>query len=357
MAANLTVTGSTNLATTFTSTLNAVTINATNINGTLNGPVNVGAGMIQFATNAPSPSNAIPFALSYTAGNATIQSFGPIAIVANTDTSPLNNTEGVAIMAGVNLSGVSSVAGVWISESVFNWKGSTVVTAANYNNYAPSLRGDGASGTWGINVSGTAFSTGMLTGAAHTNGSDGWFRSVGQSGWYSDTYGVGIYATQAGQVSTYNGATFTASRVYNAVWNDIADFLEFDAGEIVGDVQYGYVYITNERAGGKVTTADRYASPGLIGIASDTFGFGVGRKDDSVPQLPIAIGGIVLAKIDRLYPAGTALTSHKDGGLTKARWYTRMLHPERVVATFHRKESRAQWNGIEVNSRHWVKVK
>lgn len=37
-----------------------------------------------------------------------------------------------------------------------------------------------------------------------------WFRSQGATGWYSESYAVGIYATEAGNVRTYNGANFIA---------------------------------------------------------------------------------------------------------------------------------------------------
>lgn len=50
-----------------------------------------------------------------------------------------------------------------------------------------------------------------LSGApAYTNGTDGWWRSDGQAGWYNSTYAVGIYATEAGNVRTYNSANFIA---------------------------------------------------------------------------------------------------------------------------------------------------
>ena len=64
------------------------------------------------------------------------------------------------------------------------------------------------------NSAGSASSAGRLTGPAATNGSDGWFRSDGQAGWYSQTYAVGIYATEGGKVRTYNGASFSASAFY-----------------------------------------------------------------------------------------------------------------------------------------------
>ena len=50
-----------------------------------------------------------------------------------------------------------------------------------------------------------------LTTNAQQNGSDGWWRSTGQAGWYSSTYAVGIWATEAGNVRTYNGANFIAA--------------------------------------------------------------------------------------------------------------------------------------------------
>jgi hypothetical protein len=48
------------------------------------------------------------------------------------------------------------------------WK--TVLTNTNYTNYSPSLTGGGASGTWGISVTG---SSGSTTGSAATSGSAG----------------------------------------------------------------------------------------------------------------------------------------------------------------------------------------
>lgn len=58
----------------------------------------------------------------------------------------------------------------------------------------------------------SASSAVKLDGAnAFTNGTDGWFRSNGAAGWYSNTYDVGIYATEAGNVRTYNGANFISA--------------------------------------------------------------------------------------------------------------------------------------------------
>ena len=57
----------------------------------------------------------------------------------------------------------------------------------------------------------TAYANRLSGAPAYTNGSDGWWRSDGQAGWFNATYAVGIYATEAGNVRTYNGANFIAA--------------------------------------------------------------------------------------------------------------------------------------------------
>ncbi len=99
--------------------------------------------------------------------------------------------------------GIDSTWNSWIA----------ILTAADIPSYAPSLTGAGASGTWSI----TSASANALNGPAHTNGVDGWFRSSGQAGWYNESYSVGIYATEGGNVRTYNGASFISGGNLSAV--------------------------------------------------------------------------------------------------------------------------------------------
>lgn len=51
--------------------------------------------------------------------------------------------------------GAASSTVCWSAPKLLSF-GSVVLTAANYNSYAPTLTGTGASGTWGINVTGSA---------------------------------------------------------------------------------------------------------------------------------------------------------------------------------------------------------
>ena len=94
---------------------------------------------------------------------------------------------------------------------------------------AVRYREGGTWGSWSKIYAGYADTAGSATSAtsatyasylnnayAYTNGSDGWWRSSGQAGWYNATYSVGIYATEAGNVRTYNGANFIAAGTVTA---------------------------------------------------------------------------------------------------------------------------------------------
>lgn len=141
-----------------------------------------------------------------------------------------------------------------------------------------------------------------------------------------------------------------ATRVYNAVWNDIVDFIEIDRDMAI---EYGRVYIRTDE--GQIKLSSKRGQRSAIGIASDTYGFGVGH-DVSKHQIPIAIGGFVLAHVDKLYPSGTALTCSTNGALTKASLLTRLLHPERILGIYYKSESLGVWNTIKVKNRSWIKI-
>ena len=151
------------------------------------------------------------------------------------------------------------------------------------------------------------------------------------------------------------GYNFSAPSISNAVWNDIADFLEVEPE--AAEIEYGRVYVYDDKTR-RHRVAKKYAERGILGIASDTLGIGVGKKPEGTPQLPVAIGGFVLAYTKKVYRTGTPLTSSKNGVLVKARLLTRIAHPERIVGTFYKAEPAEIWNAkIAVKGRNWVEVK
>lgn len=85
--------------------------------------------------------------------------------------------------------------------------------AANYNNYSPTLTGGGASGTWGINVTGSASSATTATTA--TNQSGGTVNAT--TGTFSGKVTINNGSTGAGSSSSLfaNGGDITAARASN----------------------------------------------------------------------------------------------------------------------------------------------
>lgn len=151
----------------------------------------------------------------------------------------------------------------------------------------------------------------------------------------------------------YTNAEFKAARVWNAAWNDLADFqllcdkLEF--GKCYYDTKDG-AKICNERC-----------QMSVIGIASDTFGYGLGHGANVNKEVPIGVAGWVLAYVDKEYECGTPLTNDEFGNLTAMTKMEKMEYPERIVGIYKRKEMENFWGPegqkIEVKGRHWVKIK
>lgn len=146
---------------------------------------------------------------------------------------------------------------------------------------------------------------------------------------------------------------FKAEKVWNAVWNDYADFQQLS-----DRLEYGRVYYDTAE-GAKICSQRCQLS--VIGVATDTFGHAVGQGANPGHEVPIAVAGWVLAFVDKEYPCGTPLTNDAQGGLTEMTIEEKRLYPERLVAIYKKIETKEFFgtinNKISVNGRHWVKVK
>ena len=168
---------------------------------------------------------------------------------------------------------------------------------------------------------------------------------------YASTEGVYIKrvnSTDSGSSDTTTSYHLYASAVHNAVWNDLADCIEVPEDT---NLEFGYCYSWN---GDKVEKTS-HKSRNCIGIHSNTAGLFMGEKP--VKTIQAAVAGFVLAHMDRAYPEGTPLTWGDDGKLVKCGVVKRILHPERVIATFYKEETQETWHGVKVYNRHWVKVR
>ena len=168
----------------------------------------------------------------------------------------------------------------------------------------------------------------------------------------NNEFGLGIYQQPGSTINDANLRPLIASKVWNCVWNDYADFQL-----LCDDLTAGKCYY-DTKDGAKVCT--ERCQLAVMGIASDTFAQVVGMRSD-IKQVPIAVAGWVLAYVDKEYPCGTPLTNDENGNLTEMTLEEKVNFPERLIATYKRKEIELQFglgeNKISVNGRHWVKVK
>ena len=166
-------------------------------------------------------------------------------------------------------------------------------------------------------------------------------------------------STASGAIIASNGGIWAAggirgNRVYNAVWNDLADCIPVDEE---CELTPGYCYCFD---GEKYYKSSKYLDDGIIGIHSDTYGMHMGYKDNC-KQMDVAVAGFVLAYVDKEYPSGTPLTCTENGYLTKIEKSDKIEYPEKIVATYWKNEPSEYWGGekdkIKVNGRKWVKIK
>ena len=166
-------------------------------------------------------------------------------------------------------------------------------------------------------------------------------------------YSINNAGTSLAACDTGGGLTqFVASKVWNAVWNDVADF------QLLNDeLIFGKCYIDHIE-GARIAT--KRCQMGVIGIASDTFGHAVGFGANE-KEVPIAVCGWVLAFVDQEYECGTPLTNDEFGNLTEITLEEKRNYPERIIGIYKKPERNDEFGPnnqkIKVNGRHWVKVK
>ena len=80
--------------------------------------------------------------------------------------------------------------------------GNIALNAGNYNSYAPTLTGGGASGTWSINITGSAGSSSTATNATNLYGAAGSIQSTTSGTSYSNAYQVREVAGGSGNSSS-----------------------------------------------------------------------------------------------------------------------------------------------------------
>lgn len=134
----------------------------------------------------------------------------------------------------------------------FTWKGNTVLRSDNYNSYSPTLTGTGASGTWGISISGSAANVSGTVAVA--NGGTGATSLTANN----VILGNGTSAVQvvapgtSGNVLTSNGTTWVSQSLSA---DPIGTFKEF-----AGDTTTTYPGSSWLRCAGGIVSQSTYSS-------------------------------------------------------------------------------------------------
>lgn len=267
-----------------------------------------------------------------------------------------------------------------------------LLTSTNYNNYAPTKTGGGASGTWGINISGNAakdsdgnainttylkLSGGTMTGpltatyitvnAQNTtneggeiklNAAKSSFKNVVMDS-YENYFRLHDGTNERFKVDMSTGnaqalGTFTATKVYNAVWNDYAEYRSYNDGE----TPYGKVVCEN--GDDSVSLSTKRLQPGAM-ICSDTFGHCMGEEENGIP---IAVAGRVLAyplepREEYNFFIGQAVCSGPNGTVSIMTKDEVKEYPECIIGYISAVPKYEIWGSgnVKVDGRIWIKVK
>lgn len=139
---------------------------------------------------------------------------------------------------------------------------------------------------------------------------------------------------------------------YGAAWNDYAEYRQTKEY-----IQPGYCVI--ETGKGDLIKSFKRLQPGA-NIVSDTFGFAIGKTEQT--KTPLAVSGRVLAYPyeDRdSYQAGDPVCSGPNGTISKMTREEVREYPDRIIGTVSEIPNYEVWGtgNVKVNNRIWIKVK
>ena len=307
--------------------------------------------------------------LSNTAGNFRFGDGGP-QIVFSTHGDDWNAQAGALIFTDHDTAGAGTSFHFVTTESVSNgFGGNCTVTAPDfkarrsvYSNSQPSSWLDGQ------RYNNAAF---CCSNATNTSSYWPWMRQTNTSSarWFSmGTLNTTWYVVSSATSRTENGCDFqltwngangylTATRVYNAVWNDYAEHRK-----TVKNVQIGQVVAEDGDGEQHIT---KYRLEVGANITSDTFGTSMNETPDS--QTPIAVAGRVLAYVDgdrNDYKPGDAVCSGPNGTVSKMTRREIRRYPDAIIGYVSEIPNYEIWKAgaencpteIKVNGRIWIKV-
>ena len=162
------------------------------------------------------------------------------------------------------------------------------------------------------------------------------------------------WAFAEGKVAVINGwrfgngngglAPIYGSKVYNAVWNDFAEYRESD------ETEGGRVLVSN--GSGKLVRATERLQPAAR-VISDTFGCSVGMSD--VAKTPIGVAGRVLVhpyQNRNNYKVGDAVCAAPDGTADIMTREEIIQYPDRIIGIVDEIPEYKIWQSAYTNTKN-----
>lgn len=271
-------------------------------------------------------------ALSMTGGTLIVESGSSVTVgdsSSSSDASETSETDKADSSTAVEATAITISSGM-------------ISSSCSYSCYGRYEAGTKDSGGNTVQVDGSGFLTwdGKVISEKDQSTEDDFFKNLG-----------GAIKSQGSIVSK---SAILGSKVFNAVWNDLADCIPVNKEAII---EPGYCYCFD---GGKYYKSTKYLEKGIIGIESDTYGIHMGSKP-GVKQMDVAVSGFALAYVDKEYEPGTPLTCTENGYLTEIAKQDKIEYPERIVGTYWKPEPNEEWGSsdrkVKVKGRHWIKIK
>ena len=163
-----------------------------------------------------------------------------------------------------------------------------------------------------------------------------------------------ILANVKADGTTAEAGSLKATKVYNAVWNDYAEY------RIYNDGKEPYGYVVCENGDDSVSLSKERLQKGAM-ICSDTYGTCMGEVKNGIP---IAVAGRVLAytmepREEYLDHIGEAVCAGPDGVVSLMTKEEAKEYPECVLGYVSAVPNYEKWGtgDIAVNNRIWIKVK
>jgi len=115
-----------------------------------------------------------------------------------------------------------------------------------------------------------------------------------------------------------------ATRVYNAVWNDLAEYFLSESPKLERKI-----YVIGDN--GKVKLSSKYGDTSVVGVCSDSYAFIMKEEYAKEGGVPIALAGTVRVQVSQKLKRGDLITSGKFGIGRKANWLIRVFKNQAII--------------------------